>query len=290
MQRLSDIGTIKEILNKYGFSFSKALGQNFLVNPSVCPRMAEYGGAAKGVGVIEVGPGIGVLTYELAQRAEKVVAIELDKRLLPVLEETLAEFDNVRVVNDDILKIDLHKLIEDEFKSLDVVVCANLPYYIKSPVIMKLLEDRLPVKSITVMVQKEAADRLCAPLGTRQTGAVTAAVNYYAKAEMLFKVSAGSFMPPPKVDSAVIKLTLHDKPTVNVESEEMLFRVIKASFAQRRKTMLNTLSATMGISKPELAIILEKAGVSQTARAEQLQLSDFASVANELYRADNLKK
>ena len=290
MQRLSDIGTIKEILNKYGFSFSKALGQNFLVNPSVCPRMAEYGGAAKGVGVIEVGPGIGVLTYELAQRAEKVVAIELDKRLLPVLEETLAEFDNVRVVNDDILKIDLHKLIEDEFKSLDVVVCANLPYYITSPVIMKLLEDRLPVKSITVMVQKEAADRLCAPLGTRQTGAVTAAVNYYAKAEMLFKVSAGSFMPPPKVDSAVIKLTLHDKPTVNVESEEMLVRVIKASFAQRRKTMLNTLSATMGISKPELAIILEKAGVSQTARAEQLQLSDFASVANELYRADNLKK
>ena len=290
MQRLSDIGTIKEILNKYGFSFSKALGQNFLVNPSVCPRMAEYGGAAKGVGVIEVGPGIGVLTYELAQRAEKVVAIELDKRLLPVLEETLAEFDNVRVVNDDILKIDLHKLIEDEFKGLDVVVCANLPYYITSPVIMKLLEDRLPVKSITVMVQKEAADRLCAPLGTRQTGAVTAAVNYYAKAEMLFKVSAGSFMPPPKVDSAVIKLTLHDKPTVNVESEEMLFRVIKASFAQRRKTMLNTLSATMGISKPELAIILEKAGVSQTARAEQLQLSDFASVANELYRADNLKK
>lgn len=290
MQRLSDIGTIKEILNKYGFSFSKALGQNFLVNPSVCPRMAEYGGAAKGVGVIEVGPGIGVLTYELAQRAEKVVAIELDKRLLPVLEETLAEFDNVRVVNDDILKIDLHKLIEDEFKSLDVVVCANLPYYITSPVIMKLLEDRLPVKSITVMVQKEAADRLCAPLGTRQTGAVTAAVNYYAKAEMLFKVSAGSFMPPPKVDSAVIKLTLRDKPTVNVESEEMLFRVIKASFAQRRKTMLNTLSATMGISKPELAIILEKAGVSQTARAEQLQLSDFASVANELYRADNLKK
>ncbi len=290
MQRLSDIGTIKEILNKYGFSFSKALGQNFLVNPSVCPRMAEYGGAAKGVGVIEVGPGIGVLTYELAQRAEKVVAIELDKRLLPVLEETLAEFDNVRVVNDDILKIDLHKLIEDEFKGLDVVVCANLPYYITSPVIMKLLEDRLPVKSITVMVQKEAADRLCAPLGTRQTGAVTAAVNYYAKAEMLFKVSAGSFMPPPKVDSAVIKLTLRDKPTVNVESEEMLFRVIKASFAQRRKTMLNTLSATMGISKPELAIILEKAGVSQTARAEQLQLSDFASVANELYRADNLKK
>lgn len=289
MQKLSDIGKIKEILNKYGFSFSKALGQNFLVNPSVCPRMAELGGAKKGVGVIEVGPGIGVLTCELAQRAERVVAVELDKRLLPVLEETLAEFDNVKVVNDDILKIDLHKLIEDELDGLDVVVCANLPYYITSPVIMKLLEDRLPVKSITVMVQKEAADRLCAPLGTRQTGAVTAAVNYYANAEMLFKVSSGSFMPPPKVDSAVIKLTLHDNPTVDVTSEEMLFRVIKASFAQRRKTILNTLSATLGISKPELSEILKKAGVSQTARAEQLQLSDFASIANELYRADNLK-
>ncbi len=289
MQKLSDIGKIKEILNKYGFSFSKALGQNFLVNPSVCPRMAELGGAKKGVGVIEVGPGIGVLTCELAQRAERVVAVELDKRLLPVLEETLAEFDNVKVVNDDILKIDLHKLIEDELDGLDVVVCANLPYYITSPVIMKLLEDRLPVKSITVMVQKEAADRLCAPLGTRQTGAVTAAVNYYANAEMLFKVSSGSFMPPPKVDSAVIKLTLHDNPTVDVTSEEMLFRVIKASFAQRRKTILNTLSATLGISKPELSEILKKAGVSQTARAEQLQLSDFASIANELYGADNIK-
>ena len=289
MQKLSDIGKIKEILNKYGFSFSKALGQNFLVNPSVCPRMAELGGAKKGVGVIEVGPGIGVLTCELAQRAERVVAVELDKRLLPVLEETLAEFDNVKVVNDDILKIDLHKLIEDELDGLDVVVCANLPYYITSPVIMKLLEDRLPVKSITVMVQKEAADRLCAPLGTRQTGAVTAAVNYYANAEMLFKVSSGSFMPPPKVDSAVIKLTLHDNPTVDVTSEEMLFRVIKASFAQRRKTIRNTLSATLGISKPELSEILKKAGVSQTARAEQLQLSDFASIANELYGADNIK-
>ncbi len=290
MQKLSDIGKIKEILNKYGFSFSKALGQNFLVNPSVCPRMAELGGAAKGVGVIEVGPGIGVLTYELAKRADKVVAVEIDKRLLPVLEETLGEFDNVKVINDDILKIDLHKLIEDEFGGLDVVVCANLPYYITSPVIMKLLEDKLPVKSITVMVQKEAADRLCADLGTRQTGAVTVAVNYYARAEMLFKVSSGSFMPPPKVDSAVIRLTLHKKPTVDVKDEETLFRVIKAAFAQRRKTLLNTLSATLAIDKPTLAAILEKAGVPQTARAEQLLMKDFAAISNEIYASESAKK
>ena len=290
MQKLSDIGKIKEILNKYGFSFSKALGQNFLVNPSVCPRMAELGGAAKGVGVIEVGPGIGVLTYELAKRADKVVAVELDKRLLPVLEETLGEFDNVRVINDDILKIDLHKLIEDEFGGLDVVVCANLPYYITSPVIMKLLEDKLPVKSITVMVQKEAADRLCADLGTRQTGAVTVAVSYYARAEMLFKVSSGSFMPPPKVDSAVIRLTLHKNPTVDVRDEETLFRVIKAAFAQRRKTLLNTLSATLAIDKKTLASILEKAGVPQTARAEQLLMKDFAAISNEIYTSEGAKK
>lgn len=282
MDRLSDIGTIKEILNKYGFSFSKALGQNFLVNPSVCPRMAENSGADRGVGVIEVGPGIGVLTCELAKRAEKVVAVELDKRLLPVLEDTLSEYNNIKVINADILKLDLHTLINEEFEGLDVVVCANLPYYITSPVIMKLLEDKLAIRSITVMVQKEAADRLCADLGTRQAGAVTAAVNYYAKPEMLFKVSSGSFMPPPKVDSAVIKLTLHDKPTVNVENEEMLFKVIKAAFAQRRKTLLNTLSSGLGISKSELSPMLENAGVSPTSRAEQLSLSDFAAVCNSI--------
>lgn len=282
MKKLSDIGTIKEILNKYGFSFSKALGQNFLINPSVCPRMAEMGGAKEGVGVIEIGPGIGVLTYELAKRADKVVAIELDKRLLPVLDETLSEFDNVKVINDDVLKIDLHQLIKDEFADLDVVVCANLPYYITSPVIMKLLEDRLPVKSITVMVQKEAADRLCAELGTRQTGAVTVAVNYYAKAELLFKVSAGSFMPPPKVDSAVIRLSVYNEPAVKTDNEEMLFKVIKAAFAQRRKTLLNTLSNSMSFEKAQISQVLDNANIPNTSRAEQLKLEDFAKIANEL--------
>lgn len=283
MGRLSDIGTIKEILTKYGFSFSKSLGQNFLINPSVCPKMAEMGGAEKGVGVIEVGPGIGVLTCELAKLSDKVIAIELDKRLLPVLDETLEEFDNIKVINDDILKIDLHKLIEEEFPDMDVVVCANLPYYITSPVIMKLLEERLPIKSITVMVQKEAADRLCANLGTRQSGAVTVAVNYYAEAKMLFKVSAGSFMPPPKVDSAVIRLDIRTEPAVDVEDEKMLFAVIKASFAQRRKTLLNTLTNSLNYNKAFITQILNKCHIPLTARAEQLKLEDFAAISNEIY-------
>lgn len=287
MGKLSDIGTIKEILTKYGFSFSKALGQNFLINPSVCPRMAEMSGAGKGVGVIEIGPGIGVLTYELAKLADKVVAVELDKRLLPVLDETLKEFDNVKVINDDVLKTDLKKLIEEEFSGMEVVVCANLPYYITSPVIMKLLEERLPIKAITVMVQKEAADRLCAPLGTRQTGAVTVAVNYYADAQMLFKVSAGSFMPPPKVDSAVIKLNIHSEPTVSVQNEKMLFAVIKAAFAQRRKTLLNTLTNSLSFDKAQITAALEGADIPTTARAEQLKLEDFAEISNELNNIKN---
>ncbi|MBQ3969585.1 MAG: 16S rRNA (adenine(1518)-N(6)/adenine(1519)-N(6))-dimethyltransferase RsmA [Clostridia bacterium] len=287
MGKLSDIGTIKEILSRYGFSFSKSLGQNFLVNPSVCPKMAELGGAKKGVGVIEIGPGIGVLTYELALRADKVVSIELDKRLLPVLDDTLAEFDNVKIINADVLKTDLRRLIEEEFPGMDVVVCANLPYYITSPVIMKLLEERLPIKSITVMVQKEAAQRLCAPLGTREAGAVTAAVNYYANAELLFSVSPGSFMPPPKVSSAVIRLDIRETPQISVDNEKMLFRVIKAAFAQRRKTLLNTLSNSLGIGKEQISRALDASGVSTVARAEQLTAEEFARIANELNKTQN---
>lgn len=234
------------------------------------------------MGVIEVGPGIGVLTVELAALADKVVSVELDKRLLPVLEETLAEFDNVKVVNDDIMEIDLKKLIEEEFEGLDVVVCANLPYYITSPVIMRLLEERLQIRSITVMVQKEAAQRICAPLGTRQAGAVTASVNYYAQAQTLFKVSAGSFMPPPKVDSAVIRLDVRQTPPVDVTDEALMFAVIKAAFAQRRKTIQNSLTNSMHIDKPTVTAALEKSGVSPTARAEQLTLTDFAAIANAL--------
>ena len=281
MKRLSDIGTIKELLSRHGFSFSKALGQNFLVNPSVCPRMAESSGAGPGVGVLEIGPGIGVLTQELCQLADKVVAVELDKRLLPVLGETLAEFDNIRIVNADVLKLDLNRLIAEEFDGLEVVVCANLPYYITSPVIMKLLEDRLPVKAITVMVQKEAAQRICAPVGSRESGAVTVSVNYYAEPELLFHVSAGSFMPAPKVDSAVMRLKVLQKPPVDCDAAAF-FRIVKAAFSQRRKVIANSLSAGLGISKADAAALLEQAGVAPNARAEQLSLQDFAAIANRL--------
>lgn len=282
MNRLSDIGTIKDILSRHGFTFSKSLGQNFLINPSVCPRMAELSGAGRGVGVIEIGPGIGVLTNELCKLADKVVAIELDKRLLPVLEETLGEYDNLKVVNADVLETDLHKLIEDEFSGMEVVVCANLPYYITSPVIMKLLEDKLPISAITVMVQKEAAQRICAEVGSRQSGAVTVSVNYYAKPEMLFSVSAGSFMPAPKVDSAVIRLNVLGEPPVKVNDEKKLFSVIKAAFSQRRKVISNSLSSGLSLDKSKTAEVLEKSGVPLNARAEKLSLQNFADIANNL--------
>ena len=281
MKRLSDIGTIKEILSKHGFTFSKALGQNFLINPSVCPRMAELSGAAQGVGVIEVGPGIGVLTNELCRLADKVVAIELDKRLLPVLDETLAEYDNVKIVNADVLELDLRKLIEEEFQGIEVVVCANLPYYITSPVIMKLLEDRLPISAVTVMVQKEAAQRICAKVGSRESGAVTVSVNYYAEPELLFNVSAGSFMPAPKVDSAVLRLNIRKEPPVKTD-EAAFFRVIKAAFSQRRKVISNSLSTGLGLDKQTVSLMLNNAGVAANARAEQLSLEDFAAIANQL--------
>lgn len=280
MNRLSDIGTIKDILSRHGFTFSKSLGQNFLINPSVCPRMAELSGADSGVGVIEIGPGIGVLTNELCRLADKVVAVELDKRLLPVLEETLGEYDNLRVVNADVLELDLHRLIEEEFEGMEVVVCANLPYYITSPVIMKLLEDKLPIKAVTVMVQKEAAQRICAEVGSRQSGAVTVSVNFYAKPELLFGVSAGSFMPAPKVDSAVIRLDVLSKPPVEVASEEKFFAVVKAAFSQRRKILANSLSSGLSLDKSRVFEILQECGIPENIRAEKLSLQNFADIAN----------
>lgn len=278
MSELSNIKNIKNILSKYGFAFSKSLGQNFLINPAVCPRMAAESGAQSNVGVIEIGPGIGVLTCELAQLADKVVAIELDKRLLPVLNETLNDYENVKVINDDILKVDLKKLIEEEFAGKEVVVCANLPYYITSPVIMKLLEDKLPINSITVMVQKEAALRICAEAGSRECGAVTIAVRYYAQPELLFNVSAGSFMPAPKVDSAVIKLNIRKEPFINVKNEKNFFKIVKASFGQRRKTLPNSLSAGLSKPKSEISECLAKAGIPLNYRAEQLTMEQFAAI------------
>ena len=279
MQKLSDISTIRAVLEKNGFHFSKALGQNFLINPSVCPRMAALSGAADCAGAVEVGPGIGVLTWELSQVAKKVVSIELDKRLLPVLDETLAGCDNVKILNADVMKLDLRRMIEEEFPGGEVAVCANLPYYITSPVIMRLLEERLPVTSITVMVQKEAAERLCAHPGERACGAVSAAVWYYAEPEILFQVSRGSFMPAPNVDSAVIRLRIRRTPPVEVADEPFFFRVVRAAFAQRRKTAVNSIANTLGRSKQAVAAAFDAAGVPQNARAEALTIEDFAALA-----------
>lgn len=278
MQKLSDISTIRAVLEKNGFHFSKALGQNFLINPSVCPRMAALSGAADCAGAVEVGPGIGVLTWELSQVARKVVSIELDKRLLPVLDETLADCDNVKILNADVMKLDLRRMIEEEFPGGEVAVCANLPYYITSPVIMRLLEERLPVTSITVMVQKEAAERLCAHPGERACGAVSAAVWYYAEPEILFQVSRGSFMPAPNVDSAVIRLRIRRTSPVEVADEPFFFRVVRAAFAQRRKTAVNSIANTLGRSKQAVAAAFDAAGVPQNARAEALTLEDFAAL------------
>lgn len=276
---LSDIRVVKSLLARYEIPLSKGLGQNFLINPTVCPRIAEMGGARPEVGVLEIGPGIGVLTAELAERAGKVVAVEVDDRLLPVLEETVGGYPNVRVVHGDALRIDLRELVAREFAGMPVVVCANLPYYITSPILMALLEARLPLDSVTVMVQKEAAERLCAPLGTREVGAITVAVRYFAEPELLFSVSPGSFLPPPKVESSVIRLSIR-KQTPPVDDEGMFFRVVRAAFSQRRKMLSNTLSAGFAIEKAEALRVLAAAGVSSTARAEELRMEDFTALAN----------
>lgn len=276
MENLSNISVIRDVLSRHGFSFSKGLGQNFLINPTVCPRMAEMGNAKPGWGIIEIGAGVGVLTAELARRADKVVCIEIDSRLLPVLDETLSEFDNIKIVNEDVLKVDLHKLIEQEFAGMPVAVCANLPYYITSPIIMNLLEAHLPIASLTVMVQKEAAARLCAEPGSREVGAVSIAVRYYSDPKILFQVSRGSFLPAPDVDSTVIRLDVRDRPPVEVGSEEQFFKVVRAAFSQRRKTLPNTLSAGLGIPKAQAIEMLEKAGIPTNLRAEQLTLDQFA--------------
>lgn len=282
MENLSNISVIRDVLSRHGFSFSKGLGQNFLINPTVCPRMAEMGNAQPGWGMIEIGAGVGVLTAELAQRADKVVCIEIDSRLLPILDETLAEYDNIKIVNQDVLKVDLHKLIAEEFPNMPVAVCANLPYYITSLIIMNLLESRLPISSLTVMVQKEAAQRICAMPGSREVGAVSIAVRYYCEPKVLFQVSRGSFMPAPDVDSTVIRLDIRKQPAVDVKREEDFFRVVKAAFSQRRKTLSNTLSSGLSMNKTQIAELLERAGVASNLRAEQLSMQQFADIANAL--------
>lgn len=283
IMNLYDIDVVKKILSRHGFTFSKALGQNFLINPQVCPTMADSLNADGETGVLEVGPGIGVLTKELCRVAGKVVSVELDKRLLPVLDETLGEFDNLEIVNGDVMKLDLKALMEEKFAGCrSVKVCANLPYYITSPVIMTLLESRLPIDEIVVMVQKEAGERLCAQVGTREAGAVTAAVNYYAEGEMLFEVGRESFMPSPKVDSVVIRLKIRREQKYSVKDEKKFFTTVKCAFAQRRKTALNSISNTMGISKVTLAEIFEELSLDKNIRSEKLTMEDLINISDRL--------
>lgn len=272
---LTNIGNVKDILARHGFSFSKGLGQNFIINPDICPKIAENGNAREGFGVLEIGTGIGVLTAELANRADKVAAVEIDARLLPILNETLAEFNNVKIINEDVMKCDLHKIIREEFSGLRTAVCANLPYYITSPVIMLLLESRLPVESITVMVQKEAAQRLCARVGSRESGAITVGVNYFGSAKSLFNVSRGSFMPSPNVDSAVIRIDVNRKPKLSSEEEKFFFSVVKSGFSQRRKTVANALSSQLGIEKQDVYEALKAVDLPETARIEQLDMEQL---------------
>ena len=282
MENLSNIGVIKEIFEKHGFSFSKTLGQNFLINPSVCPKIAEMGNAKKGFGIIEIGTGIGVLTNELAKRADKVVAIEIDDRLIPVLKDTLSEYDNIKIINADVMKVDLAKLIEEEVKGLDVAVCANLPYYITSPIIMMLLEKRLPLKSVTVMVQREAGQRLCAQMGTREMGAVTVAVRYFSEPEILFNVSKGSFMPAPNVDSCVVRFNIKENTPKGVTDEKFFFNIARGAFSQRRKTLANSVSSATGYDKKKVFSAIESAGLDANVRPEQLSMDDFIAFSEGL--------
>ncbi len=285
MDNLTDVNVIKSIMNRHGFSFSKALGQNFIIDAGVCPRIAEEGNARKGFGILEIGPGIGVLTNELAKRADKTAAVEIDSRLIPILRETLSDRQNVKIINEDIMKLDIKKFIKEEFSGLEAAVCANLPYYITSPVIMKLLESRLPITSVTVMVQREAGERLCAQPGTRECGAVTYAVRYYSEPKLLFDVPRESFMPAPKVDSCVIGLDIRDTPPVTLKSEEFFFKVVRGAFSQRRKTAANSISSALGVDKQMVLSAIENAGLPQTVRPEQLTLEQMAVLSDRLLEA-----
>lgn len=284
-QNLTDINYIKQLCARHGFTLSKNFGQNFIVNPGICPKIVEASGITSEYGVLEIGPGIGVLTKELALRAKKVVSIEIDERLPALLAESLAGFDNVKIISGDVLKTDLPKLIKEEFGDMPVAVCANLPYYITSPIIMTLLEQRLPIKHITVMVQKEAAQRITAAPASREAGAISLAVSYYAKPKLLFTVSPGSFLPPPKVTSAVIKLEVNETPPVLPKDEKYMFKIIRAAFCQRRKTAVNGISSALGISKAQITAAMQECGINPMARPEQLTLEEFCALSDKLLNA-----
>lgn len=280
MYELTDSKIIKYLCSKYGFSFSKSMGQNFITDPQVPAIMAKTA-TENAQGVIEIGPGFGTLTAALAQNAQKVVSIELDKRLEKVLSETLAGFSNVSFIWEDCLKVNLGELIKEEFATADVSVAANLPYYITTPIIMNLLESRLPFKRIVVMIQKEVAQRLCAAPGSKDYGAISIAVQYFSKPQIIKHVPASSFIPAPKVDSAVVCMDILEKPSVIPLDEKKFFSLIKAAFSQRRKTLVNALSGSGAFgSKEEIRQAIEAIGLDANVRGEALSINQFCELCD----------
>ena len=283
---LTDIRTIKDIMSIYKINFRKEFGQNFLTNISVVEDIADSCSDTPNATILEIGPGIGVLTQELAFRYRKVLAVEIDNGLIPVLRYTLQDCPEgvVEVVHGDIMKIDLKALLAPAFETGKVSVCANLPYYITTPILMELLESNLPFEYITIMIQSEVADRLCAKAGSKEYGAITAVVNYYGEAEKLFKVSAGNFIPAPKVDSTVVRIRLHKQKPYVPKDEETLFRTIRAAFEQRRKTLPNALSAGFqDIPKDVLTTIVESCGHRADIRGERLDIAQFVALSDCIY-------
>ncbi|MDX8346002.1 16S rRNA (adenine(1518)-N(6)/adenine(1519)-N(6))-dimethyltransferase RsmA [Rossellomorea sp. YZS02] len=277
----------KEILAKYGFSFKKSLGQNFLIDPNILRNITEHAGLSEKTAAIEIGPGIGALTEHLARTSGKVVAFEIDQRLIPILDDTLSPYDNVKIINEDILEADVEAIINKEFEGFaDIMVVANLPYYVTTPIILKLLMERLPIRGICVMLQKEVGDRISAQPGTKAYGSLSIAIQYYTEAEMVMTVPKTVFMPQPNVDSAVIRLTKREKPPVDVISEDFLFTVTRSSFAQRRKTILNNLTSQLPQGKEKKDVILNAlstAGVEPTRRGETLTIQEFGALSDALY-------
>ncbi|MGN0431185.1 MAG: 16S rRNA (adenine(1518)-N(6)/adenine(1519)-N(6))-dimethyltransferase RsmA [Lachnospiraceae bacterium] len=270
------------VLQKYNFNFQKKYGQNFLVDTHVLEKIMDAAQITKEDCVVEIGPGIGTMTQYLAERAGEVVAVEIDKNLIPILEETLSEYDNVTVINDDILKVDLNSIVEEKNQGKPVKIVANLPYYITTPIIMGLFENHVPLKSITIMVQKEVADRMQVGPGTKDYGALSLAVQYYAKPEIVAIVPPNCFIPRPNVGSAVIRLTRYEAPPVCVKDEKFMFSLIRASFNQRRKTLANSLAnaQNLSLSREKVTCALEGMGLSPTIRGEALTLEQFASLAD----------
>jgi len=281
--KLYQQSAIREIRERYGFKFSKNLGQNFLTDKNIIDKIIEGTGINGGDTVIEIGPGIGVITAEAAQRAAKVIAVEVDKTLIPILEETLGEYENVRVINEDILKLDINKIIEEEHAG-KVKIIGNLPYYITTPIIMKLLDEEVNAESITVMMQKEVADRIKAGPCSKTYGAISAAVQYHCIVEKIADVPRTVFVPQPNVDSVVLKLKLREKKAAEVLDKKLFFECIRAGFGQRRKTLLNSLQTVRGTSRDIIASSLEAAGIEPSRRAETLSLEEFGKISNEVYK------